>query len=297
MKALLTGSTGFIGSALLRLLEADPRFSKVYAVSGHDRYNWVDAGEKVCHWGCDVSDAVAVRELFRFVTPDVIFHLAAIPLVKERGARVSKTNVLGTHNLLAHANPGTRFVLASSAEVYGAQLGPFACHENNPAQPKSVYGVSKLACEGLLKVFDEIKGVSLRLAANVGGGATHGLLPDLVRKFREGNVVQLLGNAPGSVKPFTHVEDTAHAFIQAATEPGWLDYDAVNVVADGSLSVLSVAALASASFGERNLTWSGESWKGDSPKVILSNGRAKLLGWRPKYPTSEDAVRQALSEF
>jgi GDP-4-dehydro-6-deoxy-D-mannose reductase len=136
MRTLITGADGFVGRhALERLQNADV--------------------ETIAFTG-DVRDAAGCLEQVRASRPDAILHLAAISSVadawRDPGA-VTEVNVGGTRNLLAAASaaaPGARFVLVSSAEVYGAvpeHQQPIG--EDTPPRPRSPYAESKLAAEAV----------------------------------------------------------------------------------------------------------------------------------------------------
>lgn len=251
----------------------------------------------------DLRDWRSVRVLLGAYRPDVILHLAGKATVKEGEDPSACTahNTLVTHNLLAHCSAGVRFVFTSSATVYGTCWDkPHA--EGDDCRPNSAYGASKVACEWLLQTYGRlgaVKPVVVRLAAQVGLGATHGLLLDLVRKLADGgDNLNLIGHPPGSVKPFTHVRDTAGFLVKLALDSSW--EGVVNVSGEGSLSVKEVAELVMGRVGVvKPVVWLGEgaNWPGDDPVVRLNTTRAGLLGWEPKYGTSGEAVRQAAGEL
>jgi GDP-4-dehydro-6-deoxy-D-mannose reductase len=141
MRTLVTGADGFVGRhALERLQLADV--------------------ETIAFTG-DVRDAAACLEQVRASRPDAILHLAAISSVADAWRdpdAVSDVNVGGTRNLLAAtaaAAPDARFVLVSSAEVYGAvpeHEQPIG--EDTPARPRSPYAASKLEAEAIALAAD-----------------------------------------------------------------------------------------------------------------------------------------------
>jgi GDP-4-dehydro-6-deoxy-D-mannose reductase len=141
MRTLVTGADGFVGRhALARLQLADV--------------------ETIAFTG-DVRDADACLEQVRASRPGAILHLAAISSVADAWRdpdAVSDVNVGGTRNLLAAAAtaaPDARFVLVSSAEVYGAvpeHEQPIG--EDTPARPRSPYAASKLEAEAVALAAD-----------------------------------------------------------------------------------------------------------------------------------------------
>jgi GDP-4-dehydro-6-deoxy-D-mannose reductase len=138
MRTLVTGADGFVGRhAVERLQAADI--------------------ETVSFTG-DVRDAATCLAQVRDARPDAILHLAAIASVADAWRNpdaVSEVNVGGTRNLLAavaEAAPDARFLLVSSAEVYGAvpeQEQPI--DESAPPRPPSPYATSKLEAEALAR--------------------------------------------------------------------------------------------------------------------------------------------------
>ena len=302
-RILVTGSSGFIGKHLMEALWSHHKSEDVefHQVSRQYRRGF--------HTG-DLSDESHVANLMDMVRPHTVYHLAANPIVRSDAddpTKISRDNILATHNLLAHAPRGCRFVFASSATVYGNRsvLQILTPNESMPTLPSSVYGATKAASESLVQAYTTlglVSGVSLRLVANVGPGATHGLLYDVIRKLRsESEYLELLGDCPGSIKPFLHVEDAVRAFVWASTIPvcqtGCIN---INISPGVILSVETVAKLAMEVLGIHKPTkWLGESanWKGDNRRMEVSSRLSENLGFTYNYPTSTEAIRQALLEM
>ena len=141
----MTGSAGFIGTALVERLTADG-----YDVLGVDRR----ATDAIGHELLDLHE-VDVRELFSGV--DTVYHLAGQPGVQSSWGPGFATHVddniaLGQRVLEAALGARVdRVVVASSSSVYGNVHG-FA-RESDPIQPLSPYGVTKAALEQLVGVY------------------------------------------------------------------------------------------------------------------------------------------------
>ncbi len=163
-----------------------------------------------------------------------------------------------------------------------------------------MYGASKVAAEALVTAYTNlglVKGLSLRLVANVGTGATHGLLKDVIRKVCEKGPIQLLGDSPGSCKPFVHVGDTVEAAIHLA-KVGICG--PANISNDNSITVLDVLTLVLQAMGvNKTYTFLGKdaNFKGDNPLVRVESKLAHWMGWYPKYDTSQLAVMQAVKDI
>ena len=160
MKVLITGSAGFIGSALsLRLLERGDQVVGVdnlndyYDVSlkearlarTQDHPNFTEVRE-------DIADRAAMERVFREHRPERVVNLAAQAGVRyslENPAAYVDTNLVGFGNILegCRHNGVEHLVYASSSSVYGANTTmPFSVHDNVD-HPLSLYAASKKANE------------------------------------------------------------------------------------------------------------------------------------------------------
>ena len=288
MRILITGASGFLGRAVCKL--ARHQNHEVIALEGKN--------------DCDLTQEHEVREQMARCWPEAILHLAGNPNTRlevwdRHGLDLLDVNLLGTWHLLRHAPPGCRFLLASSAAVYGDQgLGKVCAQEDTFCLPTSVYGVSKVAAEKLVLEYtraDRVRGTCCRLVAQVGPGATHGLLADVVHKLREEPVLNLLGEPPGSTKPYLHVHTTAQWLL------GILPFqmEGADLSPGDGLSVERVAYLAMEELGiNKPIHWLGEgaNWRGDNRVVQV--GMDRTIFPRDLFlPSSEQAVRQALRDM
>jgi GDP-4-dehydro-6-deoxy-D-mannose reductase len=138
MRTLVTGADGFAGRHAVERLQA--------------------ADIETIPFSGDVRDAGACLAQVRDARPDAVLHLAAIASVADawrNPGAVSDVNVGGTRNLLAAvraAVPDARFVLVSSAEIYGAvPETEQPIDETAPPRPPSPYAASKLEAEALAR--------------------------------------------------------------------------------------------------------------------------------------------------
>lgn len=310
---LVTGASGFLGRHLVRRLQKQPGSHTILAVSrSADPQIWETArspagGYIYYQRVCDLSNHMRVRALMLDYRPDVVFHLAANPLIKadpNNPFGAYQDAVQGTHHLLEYAPEGCRFVFASSAAVYGDPASPGASFsESGPVRPTSVYGAGKAAGEALVKAYTaqgRVSGTCARLIANVGAWASHGLVRDIVRKLKSDEpTLCLLGDEPGSVKPLAYAGDTADALAVLGLESTFTGH--LNLGPEDNLSVHDVARLAMNVTGIwKPITWSGTAgtWKGDNPYVRIDNFCARTLGvWNPKYPTTQDACMRGVKEL
>lgn len=294
-RILVTGSEGFIGRNLVpKLIELG------HDVVGFSRKG-IGIGTQHSHFQCDITNESHVAYVMEFIEPTIVCHLAANPIVRYNEGnptQISKDNILGTHNLLAYAPTGCKFIYASSATVYGNNVDE---DEEAKCEPTSVYGATKIASEALVDAYTSlgrVNGTNLRLVANVGLHSTHGLLHDIIRKLKsDSKELELLGKGPGSWKPYTHISDTVSAFVMAQRWPNGT-YNISNGL--GTLSsVLDVAEQVMKETGiKKNIKWLGEAanWKGDNRVVNVNSNKARKAGWQPQYDCSQ-AISLAVQEI
>jgi UDP-glucuronate 4-epimerase len=172
MKVLVTGSAGFIGSALsLRLLE---RGDSVIGIDNHNDYYDPTIKEarlarhanhsNYVHQRIDLADRAAIEQIFANHTPNCVVNLAA-----QAGVRYSIDNPMAYINSnivgFAHILEGCRhnrvkhLVYASSSSVYGANTAmPFSVH-HNVDHPLSLYAASKKSNELMAHTYSHLYGL------------------------------------------------------------------------------------------------------------------------------------------
>lgn len=298
MRILVTGASGFIGCNLVPLLRG----------SGHDVmaccHSFVADGYDSVQF--DITSASQTRMVARNYCPHAIVHLAGHSTVAGCDGEPSKMtaiNVQGAHNLLAYAPKDCRFVLASSCSVYGrSRIIDDDFDEYSRTNPESPYAATKLAAEALVKAYTNlgnVRGISARLVAQVGPHSTHGLFHDVVRKLRsDSEFLELLGDCPGSMKPFMHVKDTCLA-LRALAEGDCSDCGILNIAPGGSLSVADFAEICMQEFDIRKpVKWLGwdANFAGDSPYLFISNQRFMDRVCGRYSMSSTEAVRQAIRD-
>ena len=138
MRALVTGSNGFVGQHLIRHLRENGD-----EVLGIDREY-------------DVTDEAAVREVFRRYVPDTTYHLAALTHVGEsweRANEFTRVNVVGTHRVLDaayEAAPSSTTIVVSTSEVYGiVSEEDLPLGETFRVAPANPYSASKVEAENV----------------------------------------------------------------------------------------------------------------------------------------------------
>ncbi len=217
MRILVTGGTGFIGSYLVERLIANGEL--VISASRRAKPAHPDAEHHVV----DVGDAVAVERIGKV---DAIVHLAGLADASSSFAdplQYSRTNALGTLNMLEMARKSDAvFVFASSQRVYRPQTAPLA--EDCRRHPVDPYGYSKLIGEEWVQMYHEVfnlRTVVLRFFSVYGPGqALYGGTSGVVTIF----VNKALKNEPlkvndANLRDFTYVTDVVEGIVLALKEP------------------------------------------------------------------------------
>lgn len=312
MRALIFGAKGFIGKYLVETLYNTPEISTIVEVSS--KYSsGTSNGNEIVKEGtystrqCNIEDYDQVLKLLQDTDAEIVYHLAANPNTKEIGNPVdlTLTNAVGTHNILAALEKLKRkvkFVFASSATVYGNS--PNLCKENDILKPTSIYGATKVFNEHLINIYADkgiVDPVICRLIANVGYKATHGVLPDVFKKLRSDSPeLELIGQSPGSIKPYMYVRDTVGSMVYLSLSQ---ELGVFNIAPSDSMSIERLAnAVMDAINIHKPIKWTGSSWFGDNPYVSVSN--QKLIDvldgpnkYKLKFNLSTQAIRQVALEM
>lgn len=308
MKVLITGASGFIGSALARrLVEQGHDVYGMYRYVADGRYNFYKLDkEKVC----DIRDRKRVFEVVKEVKPEMVYHLAAMTAVSYSflaPIEVSEVIYLGTMNIVDACveHEVGHFVNASTSEFYGKQE-EFPITENAIPRPLSAYAVAKLAAEEYIRYVDRTVGIQYTILrpyntynrSNVNKkyflieraitqalekGKIHLYTPDPVRDLLDRDShVQAYINCLNNKKAIGEV-------INIGTGVSWRVGDAIELVAQ---------LVKERTGKEVSISWDMNPDRPyDIPKLVCSNRKAKeILNWEPLY-TLEEGLRIAIKEW
>jgi nucleoside-diphosphate-sugar epimerase len=204
---LVTGASGFIGSHLVGTLVAEGEEVRalVRSEAGAAKVRAAVAASAAPSGGVDivtgdVADPASLRRAARGA--ELVYHLAGT--YRGDPDELHATHVVGTKNLLAALDAGTRLVLVSSTSVYGWEQS-WPADDATPPRPTSAYGVAKLTAEHMVLGWDGGEGVVARTTIVYGPGDTGGMLPRAVRLLQRG-----LPRFPGDGRNrihLTHIDD------------------------------------------------------------------------------------------
>lgn len=305
---MVTGSTGFIAKNLISKLSD---YEKIYAINRRKGWSIEDIPkktERIVNIYADLKNPGWCSSLFRMIKPDIVFHLAA---EQGRTPEAYEANVIMTSNLLKHCPNDCYFVYASSSTVYGDHAEWLKneredfiekCDEQTSwTIPTSLYGASKLAGEGIVHVYStagKIKPLILRYVANVGKEATHGVVPDIIRKLKQEETLDLFGEFPGSIKPYMHVSDTVNATLHLV-KGGLEGIYNISPADEVSINQIALHIKKYMNVKDKPINWLGGTVlpPGDNKVVALDNTKLLNTGWNPQYRYSMEAITKTLEEI
>lgn len=306
-RVLLTGHTGFKGSWLaiwLRSLGA-----VVYGIAlapENEPSLWSTAGLASCVDGSftDIRDQSALTDKVLAFAPEIVFHLAAQPLVRASyrdPVETYSTNVMGTVHLLEalrQTESVKAIVVVTTDKCYENEEWQWPYRETDRLGGFDPYSNSKacaeLVCASYRDAFFTPAGVALATAraGNVIGGGDWGterLLPDVLRAWDAGEELTL--RYPGATRPWQHVLDPLSGYLKLAEyllAVGANGSSAWNFGPDNDsvASVESVVARMAALWANDQARW--RCIEGSQPHeaglLALDSSRARrLLGWRPHW--------------
>jgi CDP-glucose 4,6-dehydratase len=308
-RVFVTGHTGFKGSWLALWLADMGAEVTGYALpppSTPSLFETARVADLVRHIEGDVRDLAHLEQAVRDARPEIIFHLAAQPLVRlsyEQPVETYATNVMGTVHLLEAVRQigGVRAVVCiTSDKCYENREWPWPYREADPMGGHDPYSSSKGAAELVIAAyrrsyFDPARiaehgvGVASVRAGNVIGGgdwARDRLIPDIVRAFQAG--VAPVIRAPDSVRPWQHVLEALGGYIAIAErlfagEAHFADAWNFGPAADDARPVRWIVDRMAALWGDgRKWTTPDGPQPHEAALLTLDCSKARAeLGWRP----------------
>jgi len=227
---LITGDTGFKGSWLalwLHKLGATVTGIGLDPKTSRDNYFVCGLGSVITHHTCDIRQYDKIQKIFTATKPDMVFHLAAQPLVSESYTSPRETfevNTLGTANILEalrHTPSVQTAVMVTSDKCYENREWVYGYRETDPLGGRDPYSASKGAAEIVISSYirsffseDGTPVISSARAGNVIGGgdwSENRIIPDFIRSLEAGK--PLVMRNPGSVRPWQHVLEPLYGYL------------------------------------------------------------------------------------
>jgi CDP-glucose 4,6-dehydratase len=230
-KVLITGHTGFKGAWLTQtLLELGSVISGISLNPKRDSlFNILNLKDKIEDHRVNILDYKRCNTIFSKFKPDIIFHLAAQPLVKLsylKPIETHETNYLGTANILSLFS-NYKFIKAgvfiTTDKVYKNNDIGLPFKEEDPLGGYDPYSASKAASELLIeswrKSFIDInsKGLASARAGNVIGGgdwAENRIIPDFFRSYYNNKNLEIRN--PNATRPWQHVLEPLYGYLLLA---------------------------------------------------------------------------------
>jgi UDP-glucose 4-epimerase len=288
MKAMVTGGAGFIGSHLVEALLAEG--AKVHVIDNLSTgdASYVPPGATLHHLDIRHEETC---QLIRSERPDIVFHHAAQVDIQQSLSDPgydAAVNIAATAGLLQACCQSSvkKVIYASSCAVYGSLHKPLI-QEDDPVDPISFYGLSKLTPESYLQIFYQLYGLPytiLRYANVYGPRQTSkgegGVIAIFLDRLRNGMPFIIYGDGE-QTRDFVYVKDVVAANL-AAIKRG--DGQIVQVGTAASTSVNYLIEMLRSIHGSEIVAVYRQVRPGDIRHSCLSHAKAhEHLAWKPLY--------------
>ncbi len=236
-KVLITGHTGFKGAWLTQILlnwGADVVGLSLKPTTNPNLFSVLNLENKIRNYYVDIRNIEDVKRVFLQEKPEIVFHLAAQPIVRvsyDDPIDTFSTNIMGTANVLQVIKEVSfvrSVVVVTTDKVYKDSGCEFPYKENDPLGGYDPYSASKAAADTVAQSYIQsffnpkdfgIKHntlVTIARSGNVIGGgdwAEYRLVPDIVRSVYEINE-PLKIRMPRAIRPWEHVLEPLSGYLQ-----------------------------------------------------------------------------------
>jgi CDP-glucose 4,6-dehydratase len=306
-RVFVTGHTGFKGTWLSLMLARLNATTTGYAYAppaGPNVFDAVGAHVDIHHTVGDVCDLTALTASMQKSQPEIIFHLAAQPLVKAGyvdPVETYRTNVMGTVNVLqaARLTPSVRsIVVVTTDKCYDNKNWVWGYRETDRLGGHDPYSNSKACAELVVSAFRDsyfsnaahgaakIALASARAGNVIGGGdfAADRIVPDAIRAFTTGRSLDVRNL--DAVRPWQHVLDPLAGYLSLAEQlvkdpPAAIGAWNFGPAGGAERDVRSVVSALSAAWGD-GATWAhdGSVHAHEAHLLRLDSSKAQsALGW------------------
>lgn len=313
-KIFITGHTGFKGSWLLCWLNSLGAVVKGYSLAPEQENCLFNLVKEKIEFESEIADIRYKQNLEKSIIefqPDIIFHLAAQPLVRRSYQMPSETfdvNVVGTCNVLEAVNKLKKkctVICITTDKVYENKELNYHYKEDDVLGGYDPYSASKAACEIAINSFrnsffnrakyaEHQKAIVSARAGNVIGGGDFSedrIVPDIVRALEKNKVIEVRN--PNAIRPWQHVLEPLNGYLMLAK----LAYENYETVANAynfgpfSNDHLPVKKLVETAIK----CWGSGEWKDTSNSANLHEAGLLMLditkattqlNWQPKLQSN-----------
>lgn len=311
-RVLVTGHTGFKGSWLsiwLHELGAEVVGVSQDPFTNRDNYVLSGIGHKMmADLRSDICDGQKMKEIFQKYQPEIVFHLAAQPLVRysyEQPVETYEANVMGTIHVM-------EAIRATSSVKVGVMITTDKCYDNkeqmrgykedDPFGGYDPYSSSKGACEIAIQSWrrsffnpedygkkHHVSLASVRAGNVIGGGdwALDRIIPDCIKALEQDKVIDI--RSPKAIRPWEHVLEPLSGYMLLAKKQwehptefceGWN----FGPESESVSTVWEVAAELIKNYGKGKLKDSSDPNAVHEAKLLMLDiTKAKTkLGWKPR---------------
>lgn len=311
----ITGHTGFKGSWLCQILVRAGAKITGYALPPQgdpSLFGLAGLEGKINSVIGDIRDFDTLEAVFNTVKPEIVFHLAAQPIVREsyrNPAGTYHTNVMGTVNILEcvrRSDCVRSFLNITTDKVYENRDWPWGFRETDSLDGSDPYSNSKSCSELITHSYQRSFfagrniAVSTARAGNVIGGGDFSpdrIIPDCVRAVQARMPVQVRN--PDSLRPYQHVLDPLMAYLLVVQrqyeDPSCAGWYNIGPEAYGCVSTRTLVGIFCQKWGT-GASWKCVEYDGPHEDTILTLDCAKIrsaLGWHPRWNV-EQAVEKTV---
>jgi CDP-glucose 4,6-dehydratase len=312
-RVFVTGHTGFKGSWLslwLKRLGARVAGYAMPAPTNPNLHTLFHRSVFAEEFIADIRDIPQLQRALASFEPEVIFHLAAQPLVRlsyEQPVETFTTNAVGTLNLLEAVRTlkmPSALVLITTDKCYENKEWNYSYRENDSLGGHDPYSASKAAAELIIhswresffKPSPQLGPVASARAGNVIGGGDYAqdrIVPDAIRALLSGS--ELTVRNPSATRPWQHVLDSIHGYLMlgqrlATNQPGSEFASGFNF-GPGPEGNYPVRSIVEHMFKIMPGKWNSPPQNGqphEASKLNLAIDKAvSLLGWKPTWSFAE----------
>lgn len=308
MRILVTGASGFIGSALAKRLEAEGHdVAGFYRYVADGRYDYYQLERRIVG---DIRDPYDVAKAVEEFMPETVCHLAAVTPVSYsflHPIEVTEVAYIGTMNVVhaCHRCEVAHLIHASTSEVYGRQQ-VFPIKEDAIPAPLSPYAVAKLAAEEYIRFYDRTFGLPYTIIRPYNTYNRSNVEKEYFMVERA--ITQALLDShislytPKPVRDLLDRDSHVDAYVKCMGNKRAIG-EAINISLGKGHRISDVAELIARIVEEETgrkifISWDMEPDRPyDIGTLVGSNEKAlRILGWKPLY-TLEEGLRIAVKEW